>query len=98
MMITKVDPKQTYTATDISREGLIPWARDPRTIARILASGVIKTEMTGESTQKRYTVKGSELQEYIKKYGPVLQHTVRKPKQQYVSKKNSDKNDHKKGR
>ena len=78
--MTQVEPKRTYTATDIAREGLIPWARDAKTIAKILASGVIETEVTGESTQKRYSVKGSKLKKYLKQYGPALMHTARKPK------------------
>lgn len=77
-MSRKVEPKRTYTATEIKELGLLPWARDTRVIARILSSGLIKAKVSGTLTHKRYLVKGKDLVEYIKKYGPVLMHTARK--------------------
>ena len=81
-MSSKVDPKQEYSATDIVRLGLLPWAKSPQTLSKILASGVLKTTIIGEDTQKRYVVKGEDLIEYIKNFGPVLLHTARKSKKQ----------------
>lgn len=86
-MRSKVDPKQEYTATDIVRLGLLPWARSPKKVGRILESGILKTKISGENTQKRYSVKGSDLTEYIKNYGHVLMHTAKTTKQRYGKRK-----------
>lgn len=86
-MRSKVDQKQEYTATDIVRLGLLPWARSPKKVGRILDSGILKTRISGENTQKRYIVKGSDLTEYIKNYGPALMHTAKTTKQRYGKRK-----------
>lgn len=74
----KKDPEREYTATEIRRLGLLPWARDSRTIARILQSGGLKARVTGKDTQKRYLVKGAVIISHINQCGPVLMHTVRR--------------------
>lgn len=90
----KRSPKREYTIEEIAGMQLIPWARDPRTIRRIIlidSKGAkdLAAEITGKATQRRYLVKGSNIIKYLRKYGPVLMHTTRKPKQTYGRDKNT---------
>lgn len=73
-----LEPKRAYNATEIERLGAIPWARTSRSVTRILESGAIKVRVTGKGTQKRYLAEGAEIINYVKTYGPVLLHTIRK--------------------
>lgn len=82
----KRSPKREYTIEEIAGMQLIPWARDPRTIRRIIlidSKGDLDATVSGKGTQRRYLVKGSNIIKYLRKYGPVLMHTTRKPKQTY---------------
>jgi len=84
MSNTKVNPNKKYTATEIKRLGLLPWAKDSRTIAKILDSGVLKAKIqkpdASKVTQKRYQVLGKDIIIYIKTYGPALMLTVKTKK------------------
>lgn len=86
-MTKKVDPKKIYTATEISKQRLIPWAKDSRIIAKILRSGVIETKISGQGQARRYRVKGSEIIKYLKKHGEALIHTARKKYEKSGNKK-----------
>lgn len=91
----KRSPKREYTIEEIQEGEFIPWARDPRTIRKIImldskGEGILDAAITGKGTQRRYLVKGSNIIKYLRKYGPVLMHTARKPKQNnYEPKKRS---------
>lgn len=88
-MRSKVDHNKIYSATDIQRLGLFPWAKGNRGIVKILESGILETEISGENQQKRYSVKGSEIIKYINQYGHVLIHTARKQYDRSKTKRSS---------
>lgn len=84
----KRSPKREYTIEEISELQLIPWARNARTLRSIILQDskgekILDATITGRDTQRRYLVKGSQIIKYLRKYGPVLMHTARKPKQTY---------------
>lgn len=84
----KRSPKREYTIEEIREAQLIPWARDARTIRKIVildskGEKLIDAKITGKDTQRRYLAKGANIIKYLRKYGPVLMHTARKPKQTY---------------
>lgn len=83
-MRSKVDPEKEYNATEIQKLGLLPW-KDSRVIARILESGLLKTRVSGENTQKRYLVKGSEIIKFNATHGAAV--IAIKPKQRYGKRK-----------
>lgn len=79
-------PKHLYSVTEIKRAGLIPWARDHRTIIKIIeqdAEGahLLNAKVEGTGRQLRYTIEGKNLKRYLTKTAPLLMHAVRKPKQ-----------------
>lgn len=84
----KRSPKREYTIEEVKESELIPWARDARTIRKIVildskGEKLLDAKITGKGTQRRYLVKAANITRYLKKYGPVLMHTARKPKQTY---------------
>ena len=88
--MSKVDPKKVYTIKDIKQHGFLPWAKDTRTVRKILQSGVLKAKVTGEFNRKRYFVKGTDLQAYINHYGSALMRTART---KHGNEKRSNEND-----
>lgn len=81
-----IKPKQIYTVTDIVTENILPWARNYRTIVKLIeqdlaGENILEAEVAGEGRQRRYSISGRNIIKYVKKYGPVLIGSVRKPKQ-----------------
>lgn len=81
-------PKREYSIEEIRELRLIPWARDQRIIRKIIlldqkGEQILNATITGKATQRRYLVRGSNIIKYLKKYGPALMHTARKPKQRH---------------
>lgn len=81
----KKDPSRQYTLADFEKLKLLPWARDQRTVKKLLdadkkGSNVLKAKITGTASQRRYLVEGTNLINYLLTYGPILIGTVRKPK------------------
>ena len=79
-------PKHQYTLMEIARGELIPWARDHRTIIKLIeqdANGaqLLAAKVEGDGRQRRYTIEGKNLKKYLTKTAPLLLHTARKPKQ-----------------
>ena len=77
--------KTSFTVSDIVKMGIIPWARDNRTINNIIeadSSGysVLKATVTSDKPYRRYLIARKNLIKYLKLYGPVLMATVRKQK------------------
>lgn len=78
----RIDPKRIYTLTEIEGLHLIPWAKNGRTIRKIISQDsrgpkTLKARVTGAGSQKRYTVPGSGIKSYLQTYGPFLIGTVR---------------------
>lgn len=73
------------TLADLVELQLIPWARDARTIVRLIdadiaGAKILKAQVTGDGRQRRYLIRGSAITKYIKIYGPAMMATARKPK------------------
>ena len=73
------------TLADIASLKLIPWARDARTIRKLIdadAAGknVLGAKVDGSSTQRRYLVRGAAITRYVEMYGPAMMGMVRKSK------------------
>jgi hypothetical protein len=73
------------TLADIVKLQLIPWARDARTVRKLIdadamGKNVLKAKVDGKSTQRRYLVRSTALTRYIEIYGPAMMGTVRKTK------------------
>lgn len=78
---TVISPKQTYSLEQIARLKFIPWAHNQRTIKALIESDVISYAVVWNSGNGiRYSVHGKDLIKYLKKYGPYLMATVRKPR------------------
>lgn len=78
-------PRATYTLTDVERLGLIPWARNGRTIRKAIdadfeGGNLLGAIVTGAASQRRYLLPARGLIKYLQTYGPALMATVRKPK------------------
>lgn len=98
---TNIDPKRKYSLVDIVTEGLMPWARNSRTVRKIIEQdrkghNLLKTTIKGRSGQRRYEVLGDDLIAYLTIAGPYLIGAVRK-NQKHV-RKNRSSRDTKKGR
>lgn len=79
------NPTEWYTLTSLEKLGLIPWARNARTIRKIIdadkrTGNILEARVTGSATKRRYLVRRDTLLEYLLTYGPILMGTVRKPK------------------
>lgn len=73
-----------YTVQGIREANIFPWARNERTIARIIRQDMkegneLCARIEGEGNGRRYFVKGKNIIKYIERYGPVLMRTIRKP-------------------
>ena len=76
-------PEREYTLKDIKDGQFIPWAKDDQTIRKIIEAdhahtNILKAKIVGSMTQKRYTLLGKDIINYLKTYGAVLIGTVRK--------------------
>jgi hypothetical protein len=87
MDLTKaIEPKRIYTASDLVTGAYLPWARNIRTVKKLVdndmaGENILNATIDGEGRQRRYQIEGKNIIKYIKKYGPALIGTVRKPKQ-----------------
>lgn len=87
MSLTKaIKPKRIYTASDIVTGAYFPWARNYRTVLKLIENdmageNILQAVEEGEGRQRRFQIQGRNIIKYIKKYGPVLIGTARKPKQ-----------------
>ena len=75
--IKKVEPDRTYTLRSISKERLFPWAKDRRTIVKIVkkdywGSNMLRAEISGEGLNAEYAIKGRNIIKFLRKYGPGL--------------------------
>ena len=76
---------QTYSLTQLMGLRLIPWARNDRTLRKLIladrkASNLLDSTVTGKGSQVRYTVTAAGLKNYLATYGPAFASKVRKPK------------------
>lgn len=81
----KKEPKKEYTITDFVKFNLVPWARDGRTVEKILkadhnGSDILHAKITGTDTYRRYLVQGRYIINYLQIYGPHMMVMVRQPK------------------
>lgn len=81
-----IEPKRIYTASDLVTGAYLPWARNIRTVKRMIDTdmaeeNILQAIVEGEGRQRRYQLQGKNIIKYIKRYGPALMATVRKPKQ-----------------
>lgn len=80
-----IKPKQSYGPADIARMGTFPWARDHRTIVKLIdqdmaGENLLQANVTGTGRQRRYEIEGKNIIKYLNKYAAVLMSTARKPK------------------
>lgn len=73
------------TLADIARLKLIPWARDARTIIKMIdadAAGknILGATVDGKRSQRRYLIRGTAVTRYVEMYGPIMMGQVRKTK------------------
>lgn len=88
------DPEKVYGLMDFKALKLLPWARDERTVRKILEAdkkgqNLLHAKITGTGTKRRYLVAGKYIINYLQIYGPILMGTVRKPKNIYGGKNRS---------
>ena len=81
----KKDPSRTYTLADFEKLKLLPWARNQRTVRKLLDAdkkgpNILRAKITGTESQRRYLVRGEMIIDYLLTYGPALMGTARKPK------------------
>lgn len=82
---------KAYTLTEIRDLKLIPWARNGRTIRKVIAAdsmNLLKAKVIGVGSQRRYIVPANGLIKYLQTYGPVMIGMVRKTKNVNRSKRN----------
>lgn len=63
--------KTAYTLTEIAQKGLIPWAKNLRTLRKLIAQGELKATVTGKGFHRRYVVRSADIKRYFdrKLYG-----------------------------
>ena len=88
MDLTRDIKPKPYTVTELVRMQAFPWARDHRTIIKMITEdlageNILRAEVSGSGRQRRYQIHGTHIINYIQKYGAVLIPTARKPKQQH---------------
>lgn len=82
--------KSKLTGAEVLKEQYIPWATTSNAIAKYIQrdkanENILKAEIVGEGTQKRYYLTPKNIIRYVKKYAPVLLDN-----KQYVGNKNID--------
>lgn len=73
--IKRIEPDRNYNLSNIRDEQLFPWARDIRTVRKIVLrddSGerMLKVKITGEGRTLDYKIKGKNIIQFLNKYGP----------------------------
>ncbi len=71
--------------SDIATNKLIPWARNARTLLKIIRAdrrgeNLLESVVTGKGRQRRYQITERALKRYIATYGPAFAGRVRKTK------------------
>lgn len=89
------DQEATYSLMEAQRLGLIPWARNVRTLRKIIDADIESGNLfgaivTGTASQRRYLLTARGIIKYLQTYGPALMGTVRKPKQKIYGKRRSN--------
>ena len=91
-MTTKINPKREYSAHEIIQEKIFPWATRYSTLKLLIGrdmngDNILETQITGVvGTGQRYSIKGKNINRFLKKYGSYL---GAKPKQ-HENKRNSN--------
>lgn len=88
----KKHPRKTYSLVDVVSLKLMPWARDGRTVRRLIdedfaGANLLQATVTGAATQRRYLLTGRGIIKYLQTYGPALMGTVRKNRKTYGKKR-----------
>lgn len=68
------DPEKEYGLSEITQEGLFPWAKDFKTISLIVqkdmrAENLLKAKVIGESQGRRYIIKAKGIARFLAVYG-----------------------------
>lgn len=71
------EPEREYGLSEMTQEGIFPWAKDLKSIRTIIArdlngANLLKTRIEGEGRRKRYTVKAKNIIKFLETYGPGL--------------------------
>jgi len=87
-----IKPKQMYSVRDLETMGTFPWAKDNRTIIKLVEQDMVTDNLlqavkTGSGRQTRYQMQGANINKYIKKYGAILMATARKPYERHAKKR-----------
>lgn len=90
----KKEPKRWYTLSELQDEKMMPWAKNGRTIRKILDAdrhgpNLLKSQITGTASQRRYLVQGQYLIKYLTIYGPGLMALVRNSKRTSYGRKST---------
>lgn len=83
--IKKIDPEREYNLSNIKAEAIFPWAKHIRTVRKIVmrdhgGEKVLKAKITGSGRSLEYRIKGSNIINFINKYGPGFTMSVAKNK------------------
>ena len=84
-IVKTIKPKQIYAPADLVRMGTFPWARDHRTIVKLIerdrsGENLLQANIEGEGRGLRYQIEGKNIIKFLNKYGTFLTGTVRKTK------------------
>ena len=77
-IIKKVDPTREYNLSQIRDEGIFPWARNIRTIRKLVkqdywGGNFLKARIGGENKYGvEYSIRGRDIIKFLKEYGPGL--------------------------
>ena len=71
------NPEKEYGLSEITQEGLFPWAKDFKTISLIVgrdmrADNLLKTKVIGERQGRRYVIKAKNIAKFLETYGAGL--------------------------
>ncbi len=74
-VIKRIEPLRDYNLSHIKDEGLFPWAKNIRTVRKIVhqdkvTENVLKAVITGEGRALDYKIKGRNISKFLEKYGP----------------------------
>lgn len=85
---------EIFSCGQITKQKLIPWALNYRTVIKIIKADVegeniLRAHIRNDLKVKRYIIKGNDLLKYLKKYGAVLMVTKRNYDKTINSKKSN---------
>lgn len=85
-----------FTLGDIESLKLIPWARNGRTIRRLIEAdaigrNVLQAKISGEGSRRSYLVRPKRMAKYLLTYGPAMMATVRNTKEKTYANKDGRK-------